>query len=139
MRLHPVTHYGLFTSWAGAYLQAAEQSETIGRAAWLKKAGRACRAGMKLRKAFHPGKPEALRLQGRYEWLKGNTVQAQRWWQKSLAEAEALGMRYELGLTQLEIGQRLGEGVYLEKAEAIFTELGAELDLARSRELLKNL
>jgi class 3 adenylate cyclase/tetratricopeptide (TPR) repeat protein len=139
MRLHPVMHNVLFSSLAGTYLLAAEQSETVGRAAWLKKAGRACRAAMRYRKAFRPGKPEALRLQGCYEWLKGNTVQAQRWWQKSLAEAEALGMRYELGLTHLEIGQRLGEGVYLEKAEAIFTELGVELDLVRSRELLKNL
>ena len=72
MRLHPVTHTGLFDSLAGTYLLVAEQSETIGKAA--------CRAGMKFRKAFRPEKPEALRLQGRYEWLKGNPAQAQRWW-----------------------------------------------------------
>ena len=118
---------------------AAEQSEPTGRAAWLQKAGRACRAGMKLRKAFRPGRPEALRLQGRYEWLKGNPAQAQRGWQMSLAEAETLGMRYELGLTHREIGQRLGERAHMEKAVEIFAVIGAELDLARSMELLNKL
>jgi hypothetical protein len=47
-------------------------------------------------------------------------------------------MPYELGMTHLEIGQRLGKRTHLEKAEAIFADIGAELDLARSRELLKN-
>jgi len=126
---------GLFSGLAETYLLAAEQNETIERAAWLKKAGRACRDGMKLRLAFHPGKPKAQRLQSRYEWLKGNPAQAQGWWHQSLAEAETLGMRYELGLTHLEIGQRLGEGAHLEKACEIFAEIGAELDLARSRKL----
>ncbi len=125
---------------AWAYLLAAEKSDPAGRAAWLKKARRACRAALKWGKSFHLGKPEALRLQGLYEWLHGNTAQARRWWYQSLAEAERLGMRYELGLTHLEIGRRLGESEpqersHLEKAEAIFSEIGAELDLAQAREL----
>jgi len=41
--------------------------------------------------------------------LKEKTAQAKGWWQKSLAEAETLGMPYELRLTHLEVGQRLGE------------------------------
>jgi tetratricopeptide (TPR) repeat protein len=124
---------------AWAYLLAAEKSDPEEKAAWLKKAGRACRAALKWGKSFQLGKPEALRLQGRYEWLQGNTAQAQGWWYQSLAEAERLGTRYELGLTHLEIGQRSGirasqERSHLEKAEAIFSEIGAQLDLAWARE-----
>lgn len=121
------------------YLLAAEQSHPPERKAWLKKAGRACRTALRWGKSLRPGKPEALRLQGRYEWMKGNAAQARHWWGKSLAEAETLGMPYELGLTHLEIGQRLGERAHLEKAGAIFAPIGAEGDLARLRESVKRL
>ncbi len=124
---------------AATYLMAAEQSDPQERNAWLKKAGRACQAALNWTKSLRPERPEALRLQGRYDWLKGNAAQAQRWWQKSLAEAETLGMPYESGLTHLEIGQRLGERAHLEKAEATFAKIGAERDLARVRELVKRL
>jgi hypothetical protein len=116
---------------AAAYLFAAEQSDSRERIAWQKKAVRACLAALKWSKVLRPTKPEAQRLQGRHEWLKGHTVQAQRWWQKSLAEAEALGMPYEVGLTHLEIGQRLRDNDHLEKAKAIFVQIGAERDLAK--------
>ncbi len=135
-------HYAtLCNAMAEAYLFAAEQIPvgTPERVEWMKRAGRVCLTAIKRSNAFRGRRPEALRLQGKYAWLKRNSAQAQRWWQKSLAEAEALGMPYELGLTHLEIGQRLGERAHLEKAEAIFAGIGAELDLERSRELLKNL
>jgi len=51
--------------------------------------------------------------------------------------AEELGMRYELGMTHLEMGQRLEDRAHLERAEAIFAEIGAEWDLARARKLLE--
>ena len=124
---------------AATYLQAAEQSELHESKAWLKKAGGACRAALRWGKTLRPGKPEALRLQGCYAWLKGSAAQARHWWGRSLAEAEALGMPYELGLTHLEIGRRLGEDApqgrtHLEKARAIFTEIGADGDLAQAED-----
>ena len=76
-------------------------------------------------------------FQGRYEWLRGKPAAARQWWNKSLAEAERLGMRYEAGRTHLEIGQRLGERQQLEKAEKVFAEVGAELDLGKVRKLLQ--
>ncbi len=48
-----------------------------------------------------------------------------------------MGMRYELGMTHLEMGQRLKDHAHLEKAQAIFAEIGAEWDLAQTRKLLK--
>ena len=78
-----------------------------------------------------------MRLQGRYEWLKGKPTVARQWWQRSLDTAEEIGLRYDLGMTHLEMGQRLGERAHLERAETIFAEIGAERDLARAREALE--
>jgi class 3 adenylate cyclase/tetratricopeptide (TPR) repeat protein len=129
---------------AATYLLAAEKDDSQERDLWLKKAGRACRDALRWGRSLRPGKPEALCLQGRYAWLKGNVARAQRWWDKSLAEAETLGMPYELALTHREIGGRLGESApqgqaHLEEAEAIFDRIGAERDLAVVRALLGKL
>lgn len=129
----PQSNGVLRNSFAWAYLMAAEQSNPKDRAAWLKKARGACREALKWGNAFRLGKPGALRLQGVYEWLMGDSARAKSWWDQSLSEAETLGTPYELALTHLEIGQRLGEWDHLEKAESIFAELGAELDLERAR------
>jgi len=66
-----------------------------------------------------------MRLQGTYNWLRNKPAAARKWWHKSLTEAERMGMRYDLGM------------IHLEKAEAIFAEIGAELDLAKAKELLQ--
>jgi tetratricopeptide (TPR) repeat protein len=121
---------------AEVYLVEAERAKEPERAAWMRKAKRICRAALKESKTFRGGLPYAMRLQGRYEWLRGRPKAARKWWQRSVALAEELGARYDLGMVCLEMGQRLGERVRLEQAEAIFVEIGAELDLARARELL---
>ena len=54
-----------------------------------------------------------------------------------MALAENMEVRYDLARTLLEIGGRLGERKYLERAEAIFTEIGAQWDLARAQEAFK--
>ncbi len=51
--------------------------------------------------------------------------------------AEELGMRHELGMTHLEVGQRLKDRKHLEQAEVIFIEIGAEWDLVQTRKLLR--
>jgi class 3 adenylate cyclase/tetratricopeptide (TPR) repeat protein len=121
---------------AEAYVFAAEHGDTSERAIWLNKARRACQTAIKASSACQIKVPKALRLQGTYEWLNGKPAKAQKWWQKSLVEANRMGLRYDVGMINLEIGQRLGEREHLEKAEAIFAEIGAQLDLARTRELL---
>lgn len=122
-----------------AFLLAAERSVGFDRAAWLKKAVRACREALKQEKEFRPGLPEAMRLQGTCEWLKGNRASADKWWQRSLAEAERMKLRYDIGMTLAEMGKRLGDRANLDRAEAIFSEIGAEWDLARAQEALKQM
>jgi class 3 adenylate cyclase/tetratricopeptide (TPR) repeat protein len=123
---------------AEAYLAVTEQDDRAKRANWLKKAGRACQDALKQGKAYRGVMPEAMRLQGTYEWLRGKPAPAQRWWQRSLVLAEELSQPYDVGTTYLEMGQRLSERTHLERAEAILAEIGAEWDLARARETLNS-
>jgi hypothetical protein len=104
---------------------------------WWKKAKRACKEALRLKKDYRLTLPLAMRLQGRYEWLIGRPSFGEEWWQKSLKVPEEMGMRYELGMTHLEMGQRLKDRNHLEKAEAIFAEIGGEFDLAQTRKLLE--
>ena len=117
---------------AEAYLVAVEQASQKEKSEWLQKAGRACGAALKQGKIFRPGLPEALRLQGRYKWLRGCMAQAKQWWQRSLCEAEAMGLRYDEGMVYLEMGKWLRGGAHFEKAAGIFAAIGAEYDLAKA-------
>lgn len=121
---------------AEAYLLAVEKHGQNERTDWLRKAKRACRDALKQGNVFRPGLPEAMRLKGICEWLRGRHAAAHKWWRRSLALAEEMEQRYDLGVTHLEMGQRLGEHAHLERAEAILAEIGAEWDLARAREAL---
>jgi len=91
------------------------------------------------RRAFRPGLPEAMCLQGTYEWLRGKPAAAPKWWQRSLLLAEEMGQRYGIGMTHLEMGRRLGERAHSERAEAILAETGAEWDLAQAREAIEGM
>jgi tetratricopeptide (TPR) repeat protein len=121
---------------AEAYLLAAEQSKRADRADWPEKAKHACRIALKQGKAYRGALPEAMTLQGRYEWLRNRLSAARRWWQRGLALAEELGQPYDEGIVHLEMGKRLGDRAHLERAEVIFSEVGAQWDLARAREAL---
>jgi len=121
---------------AELYLAAADDAPGAERAEILNKAKQACYAAMKMGNLFRGVMPLALRSRGTYEWLKGKPTSARKWWRRSLARAEELGTRHYLALIYLEMGKRLGQREDLVRAEAIFTELGATLDLAQARELV---
>ena len=126
----------LLNGWAEVHLLAAERAIGIERAKWIWKAGRTCREALKHGQAFQGGLPESMRLQGTYECLRGRHAAARKWWQQSLDLAEKMGQRYDVGMTQLEMGRLLGERAHLERAESIFTDLGAEWYAARAKEAL---
>ena len=48
-----------------------------------------------------------------------------------------MDLKYDVGMIYLEIGQRVGVREHLEKAETAFAEIGAELTLAKAKELLQ--
>jgi tetratricopeptide (TPR) repeat protein len=122
---------------AEAYLFAVEHGDASERGSYLSQAKRACQAATKAMARCPLKSPKAMRLQGTYEWLIGKPAAAQKWWQRSLVEAERMGLQYDVGMIHLEMGQRLDSRNHLEKAETIFADIGAELNLARTRESLK--
>jgi tetratricopeptide (TPR) repeat protein len=134
--VEPYGRVSMINNLAEVYLFIFEHGGRSDREVWLEKAGQACQAGTKASAGCRLKIPKAYRLQGTYEWLKDKPAAAQRWWQKSLAEAEKLGMRQDIGWTHLEMGRRLNDRSHLEKAERIFEQIGAELDLAKVTALL---
>jgi class 3 adenylate cyclase/tetratricopeptide (TPR) repeat protein len=125
----------LYRCLAEVYLVAAELRAQNAQTDWLKEAREACSDARRY-SGIGPARPEAQMLQGRYEWLRGKPRAAKKWWRRALAQAEAQGQRYDLGVIHLEMGRRLGDRAHLERAEAILAEVGAEWDLARAREAL---
>jgi class 3 adenylate cyclase/tetratricopeptide (TPR) repeat protein len=123
---------------AEAYLTAAVETSAgrTERNRWIQKAGRACKAALKQGNIFRPALPEAMLLRGRYDYIKGKRSSALKWWRRSLVLAEEMELRYALGLAHLEIGCQLNEDQALRQAESIFAEIGAEMDLAMTRNAL---
>jgi class 3 adenylate cyclase/tetratricopeptide (TPR) repeat protein len=119
------------------YLAAAEQAVGSKRKDWLRKAGPVCKKLLRLAKVKRLFLPQAMRLQGKYEWQRGKTSSAKECWEGSQHLAEEMGMRYEAGMIHLEMGRCLNDRDHLQKAEAIFADIGAEWDLEQARGLLQ--
>ena len=103
----------------------------------MRRAKKAYKEVLRSAKVYRYCLPEAMMLQGQYEWITGKPSSAQEWWEKSIKAAEEMGERYHLGMTHLEMGRRLNDRKHLKNAEAIFAEIGAEWDLAETRRLLE--
>ncbi len=122
---------------AQAYLHEAEQAGGSRENKRMKKTGEACKMALKQVRFDQAAKISAYRMQGTLEWLRGNPEGARHWWQRSSTAARALGARYELGCTYLEMGRFLADGSYIEGAEFIFRELGTQYDWMQAQKLLR--
>ena len=125
--------YGL----AEVYLSLAEQSSDVDRPAQLKRAQQACRAAQTEGRFYSGGLSPAYRVRGTYEWLRGRPTIAQNWWHKSLRSARAVGARWELGMTHLEMGKRLQDRLHVETAVTLFSDMGAAMEAEKGRQLLQ--
>jgi hypothetical protein len=138
----PRNRLAFVSSLAEAYLAAVENpggAPQRGRSEWLNLAQDACRNAMKVGRACRMGLPEAMRLQGTCEWLHDRRGAAERWWQRGLTFAARNGIHYEEAMIHLEMGCRLGEREHLEKAAALFEEMGSAWNLERARHALEAL
>jgi class 3 adenylate cyclase/tetratricopeptide (TPR) repeat protein len=120
-----------------AHLAAAERGAGTEREKHLRRARNSYRGVLRSAKVFRQCLPEAMMLQGKYQWIRGKPASARQWWAKSIKTAEEMGARYDLGMTHLEMGRRLGDDEHLKQAEAIFAEIGADFDLAEARRLMQ--
>jgi tetratricopeptide (TPR) repeat protein len=131
----PVTYQNAL---AETYLLMGERTSGSDRLIWLGKARSACRAALRTGKRYVPRLlPDALRVQGLYSYISGNQPKARTLWQKGITMAEKGGMRFEAGLTHLEVGRRLKDRAHLEQAAAVFAEIGAEFNLSEAQNLLE--
>jgi hypothetical protein len=62
-----------------------------------------------------------------------------RSWTRSVDEAERMGIRHQLALTELEIGRMARDTERLWHAASVFDEIGATLDRAHALEELARL
>jgi len=125
--IEPHTRMNMLNTLAEVYLYAQDRSAAAERTAWSNKARRACRSAIKASAACRAKAPKAMRLQGTYEWLSGKPAAAQKCWQKGLAEAGRMGLRYDVAMILMEMGVRLKERAHLEQARATFAEIGIEV------------
>lgn len=85
--------------------------EASGNARGLaRSARRDCKTAVRLAEKVAARRPEVWRLAGTLDWLLGRRSAAARWWAKSAAEAERLGMHPEQGRAWFEAARRLSEG-----------------------------
>lgn len=126
-----------WVSLAQVRLAIAENADVPQRESALRGARQACKVALEQGRLDCAHLVVAYRLQGGCEWLAGKPGGASEWWRRSTDLARALGARYELGMTYLEMGKWLREPGPLREAAAIFEEVGAQFDLARARELLE--
>ena len=124
---------------AEAYLAMAEVSAGSERRSWLVKSKRLCDDALHLSKNARYIKAEGFILKGKFEMLRGNKTSATKWWQRAIAAAEEFGLLYDLGLAYLESGRLLNKQTHLEKADKIFSEIGAGWDLEQTQKALSRL
>ncbi len=133
------------------------------RREYLKEAKKLCKKAFIWGKWYKVRLGPAYRVNGTYQWLAGNKQKAIKHWEAGIKFLkEQTEDRYQLGLIYYEAGKWLlrdkGEGEstprsqeelsqikascpqgweYLKKAEGLFAEIEARLDLQRTRELLR--
>lgn len=106
-----------------------------GNTAQAENARRACKALRACASLFPLVEASALRYDGWRLWLEGKHSAAIKAWQKSIAGAKRLGLPYAEARTHYEIGRHLDSShpdraAHLQAAQALFTRLDAQYDLA---------
>jgi hypothetical protein len=141
----PISHYvlegygGLLEVYTGLWEAGREFTDTGTDLA--ERCAPLCRSLWQFARMHPVGEPQAWLWTGRCAWLSGKSRRAGRCWRKALAAALRLGMPYDEGLTQYEIGRHARPDAparreHLSRARDIFARLGAAYDLARvEREL----
>jgi tetratricopeptide (TPR) repeat protein len=102
----PTGYYSL-TGYAGiASCLLALSKANAADVALVRLARRACRHMDRYARAFPIGEPAAWRCRGLWHARHGKDRRARRCWQRGLASAERLGMRFELELLKVQLSSQ---------------------------------
>lgn len=97
------------------------------RIAAIQAAAEACRKAVTTARQMPAWLPEALRLQGTSDWLRGDLAAAQAHWRESLTVAKQSSFPIEHARTLAEMGQRTGDIDAISQAIAVFRQSGAKV------------
>jgi tetratricopeptide (TPR) repeat protein len=117
-----------YNALAETYLSLFENSIEVSENITIGKIKKYILKTTKYAKHFKCGQPKALRLNGSFYWLKGDLKNAKKFWGNALNLCQELGCRNEEGLIYLDMGKRMSDITFLEKAQDIFVENRATLD-----------
>ena len=128
----------LFRS-AEAYLNIFETLIEVGEKISLRKLKYYISKATRHARHFACGRPRALRLKALLFRLRGNSQKAQIFWGQGLDLCREMNFRHEEGLIYSDMGDRLHDLTYLEKAREIFIETGANLNLITVKKSIETL
>jgi class 3 adenylate cyclase/tetratricopeptide (TPR) repeat protein len=118
-----------YNTLAEAWLNIFETSIDVGEKISLRKLKHYISKATRHARHFACGRPRMLRLKALFFWLAGDPRNARKFWEKGLGLCQELNFRHEKGLIYSDMGDRLHDPTYLEKAREIFIETGANLNL----------
>lgn len=121
---------------AEVYALCAEQAEGDERRSLLLKTRAAARASLRLGRLHFESLMFAYGVLGSCSWLEGRKREAFSNWKRALGVAERLGARYEEARLLLEMGRQTGDEAALERAAALFRQMGSTWERQRTLELL---
>jgi class 3 adenylate cyclase/tetratricopeptide (TPR) repeat protein len=136
----PIKCWGLerFALPAEAALLLRESEDLLAPAERVRLAGlarAAVAASARFARVFPIGEPRAALLAGTAAWLDGRAAEARGAWERALVAARRLDMPYDEARARLELGRHAGpagRAGHLERAAALFDELGAAADRERA-------
>ncbi len=128
------TSFNLFDGYSGmteVYLTIWEQEPALADGDLKQRAAQGCRIMNNYANIFPIGRPRALLYRGQLDWLNDQREAAHQAWQRSLAQAEHLGMQLEAGLAHFELARHLpAEDArrqdHLRQGRELFEQLGAK-------------
>ena len=114
---------------AQVQLDIAEREDGVASRRALAAAASACRRTRSAARVAVEAAPAASRLAGTHAWLRGRHRRARSRWDQSAADAHRLGAHYELALTEIEAGTRLGDGELRESGLRGLASICSTLDI----------
>jgi class 3 adenylate cyclase/tetratricopeptide (TPR) repeat protein len=92
-----------------ASIADAEDKPAYDRNAAMVRARKLCSEALTNGKRYHALLPEAQRLWGVYQSLRGKLRKAEKWWTRSIRQAEAKEQRHDAALSKMEMEARMSK------------------------------